>query len=41
VSITKNNQVIIFREILVVYFENNIKPINTLGRQYAEFLMWW
>jgi hypothetical protein len=38
VSITKTSLLIVFREILAVYFENHAKAINTLGWQNAELL---
>jgi hypothetical protein len=30
VTITKMNWLILFKEMIAVYFENNMKPINTL-----------
>jgi hypothetical protein len=38
-SITKNNWLLMFKEIIFVYSKNHTKPINTLFRQNAELLI--
>jgi hypothetical protein len=39
VSITKVNWVLLFKEIIAVYFEANTKPAKTLCGQNAELLI--
>jgi hypothetical protein len=39
VSITKINYLMLFKEIIAVYSENHMKPINTLCGQNAELLI--
>lgn len=37
-TITKSSWLMRFKEIIVVHYENNMKPINTLYVKNAEFL---
>jgi hypothetical protein len=37
-SIAKTNKLILFRQIISVYFENNIKPVNISCVKNAELL---